>query len=439
MIATLPANIAYAPLATFVPLYILAIGGNVVQVALAAVAFNAVAMSTSFIWGKISDDTRQRKSLILVSYIAITILLTGMYYAHSIYGIMLLYAGIGIFQPASNTYNLLVMETDRKENWSRNLTKLQAIGNIGVIIGLAIAAAIAGIYGLHLVLEAFVAASVISIVFAAAFVIEPEVHPRIERSLLNRINDALLLMLTYPFRFVHMPKLHLEIKYMFKLHSARHVARSLGTPIALLCIAWFMYNIGMSMLNTEYSASLAVHGLSKSPIFTIMLAGMVLQTVMFYYSKRIIGSEVSGRMGAAAVALRGIAYTMIGTSFLASGLAFFSYNIITYTIAIGIAYPLYFTSSYMLLLNSLGDERKGGMIGLYSGIGWIGYFLGAAVAAGAVTQYGFMRYYMISSIPLFAAMYIFLVMVRSAGATALHKKMLSGTASANALPNRPAT
>ena len=74
MIATLPASIAYAPLSTFVPLYILSLGGNALNVALAITGFNAVAMLMTFLWGHLADATSRRKPFIMLSYTGITAL-----------------------------------------------------------------------------------------------------------------------------------------------------------------------------------------------------------------------------------------------------------------------------------------------------------------------------------------------------------------------------
>jgi MFS family permease len=421
MIATLPASIAYAPLATLVPLYILSLGGTALYVALAVTAFNAVAMLATFVWGNLADSTRRRKPFIMLSYAGTTALLFMMYFAKSLLDIVVIYAAIALFNSASVTpYNLLVMETDLKENWSRSFSRFQAISNFGMVIGLIIAASITQLTGLKPLILIFAFVSMISTLFAAKFVIEPRVSVNKE-SRIKLINNIVFSMFSYPFRFIKLGHVH-ELR-----NSNRRFLTALKTPFALMCISWLLFNVGMSMFNTEYAASLHIHGLSGSAVFMIVTIAMIVQTVLFYYALRILYRnrlyEASGIM----MSVRGISYILIAIVFIVGGGIFLFANLVLYTAIAGLSYPLYFTASYTILFMTIGDNKRGNALGIYNGIGWVGYFIGSFLT-GAVLLAGFPVLYMVAGIWIFASIYVFRMVPRPRPAAV--KKLVSPGASA---------
>jgi MFS family permease len=173
----------------------------------------------------------------------------------------------------------------------------------------------------------------------------------------------------------------------------------------MLCIAWLLFNIGQSMVNTEYAASLHIHGISESGVFFIVLIAMILQTVLFYYALKILYRNKLREEAGIMVGLRAVSYIFIGVSFLTGGLIFFVANLVLYTAVAGLSYPLYYTASYTLLFMAIGDNKRGGALGLYNGIGWVGYFLGA-LFTGATLFAGFDVVYVIAGLWIFGSLYV---------------------------------
>ncbi len=386
MFASIPANLAYAPLSTLVPLYILALGGGALDVALAVSLFNGLAMASSFLWGKATDTTGKRRQLIIISYIGMTALLFAMYAVSSLLYIVLLYGGIAVFWTACTTpYNLLVMETDEPNNWSRNFSRYQTIANVGMVVGLIVAAIVTEFSSLRLLVLIFAFAALAATAIAAVLVIDPEVHVKDEIPIIRHLNNIVFAIFSYPFRFIKLPGLK-SIMHTIRMirDSPQTLVKRAKTQFALLGISWLVFNIGISMFNTEYSASLNIHGLSESSVFEVILVAMTLQTIFFYYAQRIINKKKLHETSMRMIAVRGISYVFVGISFLAMGAAFFAANLVLYALIAGISYPLYYTASYTILFSTIGDNNRGNALGIYNGVGWFGYFLGAIITGGAL-------------------------------------------------------
>src|ERR1019366_6379081 len=91
MYATIPANIAYGPLSTLIALYILALGGGVLDVAYAITLSSIIIIPASLFWGKITDFYNKRKSLILLSYIGLAISFLLLFITKSVPGVIGIY------------------------------------------------------------------------------------------------------------------------------------------------------------------------------------------------------------------------------------------------------------------------------------------------------------------------------------------------------------
>ncbi len=401
MLATIPASLAYAPLSTFVPLFLLVTGGSVLSVAIAVGAFNGVAMVSAFFWGRLADLTGKRKPFILISYVGITFLLLLMYFYTSISTIIALYAGIAFFQQANPTaYNLLVMETDKESKWSKNFSNLQMISNIGMCLGLTVAAIVAGLATLRLLTLVFAISSMASAVAAYFLILEPMVNMTKEESILKHAGSLIISMFSYPFRFSSVPRLDGVKDSVGKISWRKYI----NNTFLLLCISCFVYGLGVNMFNTEYSASLQIHGLTESEIFLVIMIATVLQTVVFRYATRTSERDGLYRTYMNMNYIRAFSYVLIAVSFVVTGISFFTANILLYALVAGITYPFYYTSSYALVFEALRDKKRGNALGIYNGAGSIGNFFGAIVA-GASTLIGFPTLFLASGALVFASIF----------------------------------
>lgn len=406
MFATLPGNLAIWPLATFIPLYVLDLGGTLAQVATIVIFNNLCLILASFFWGKISDSIGTRKRVLVTSYAVMTLLLLLLYFEHRLLYIGIIYAAMGVFTASISNYsNLLVIETDVKENWSKNFARLQVVAGIGSIISLVIGTAMAGLAVLNDFILVLAASSAIAVLLAALY-IRKDSEINTGRSIRSRINALVVSIIAYPFAFVRAPKLsYLRNGGLSKLISY-FFARA-GSYIGLFCVSTFFFSISSNLYNADYSAVLHLQGLLVSQVFIVMLVAIVVQTIFFYYVNRLLNRNRFYETTVNTLNIRAFIYILVGLSFFAVGSLFFYSNVLLYALLAGVVYPLYFTSSYSQFFNAIKGKNRGGAIGLYNGVGSIGGLIGS-IAAGAIVVWGnFPMLFFVGAVLLLFASYAF--------------------------------
>ena len=163
MFASLPANIASNPMSTLIALYILEIGGGILNVAYAITLASAITIPSVFLWGYVTDLLNRRKILIVLSYLFTSFLILGLFFIKSVSGVTLIYAAIAFVGAANGApMNLLVMETGEKNRWAHNFSTLQMISGLGGTIGLLVAWAVTGVSTLSVLLLVLSISSFIS-------------------------------------------------------------------------------------------------------------------------------------------------------------------------------------------------------------------------------------------------------------------------------------
>ena len=134
----LPLNVGVGGFGTMVPLYIIYLGGNVVQVALITTLYNAVLIPASIFWGRMTDRLERRRVFFVVASAGSTAIFAAMFLLPNLSDLAALYGALGLVVTANAVAaNLLVMETSTKKDWVSSYSTLYLIVNLGTIIGVA--------------------------------------------------------------------------------------------------------------------------------------------------------------------------------------------------------------------------------------------------------------------------------------------------------------
>ncbi len=172
---TLPASIAVGPLSSVITLYILQLGGTVIDVSYAIALASALAIPAAFFWGSISDTFQKMRAQIVLSYLGLAVLLLAFMLLGSVLGVILTY-GLYAFVTAANAtpLNLLVMGTSPRQKWAASFSKLQTVGSLGTTIGFVVAVIVAGLLSLKELMLVFFALAIASAVLTVIFVYQPK-------------------------------------------------------------------------------------------------------------------------------------------------------------------------------------------------------------------------------------------------------------------------
>ncbi len=397
-------SLASGPLSTLIQLYILKVGGGVLDVAYAITFASMISIPAVFFWGIATDVINKRKFFLVLAYLVTAVLIGSLVFITSIFDIILIYTLIAFIGAATAApLELLVMETASRNKWAHNFSLLQALGAAGTVGGLMIAWVITGESNLELLILALAVASFVAAGLAAGLVTEPHIA-RKKSSLGWHIHSFVYRLVGLPHVLVRIPNPR-DIKNAFRLGRLASAEQNF---VPMFYVVSFIFFFGTSVFNTEYPVGLKLYGMSASVIFFIMLFATVVQTAIFHYYDYFARHRKRYWVASASLFLRGGMYIVIGFLFIyLTGTLFEFSNLIIYAMAAGVAYAIYYTTAYALFFNTLSGDGKGKAIGIYTAIAGIGTFTGALVSGNTVIAHGFGDTFIIAGLLMFLGSYIF--------------------------------
>jgi MFS family permease len=132
-------EMGFGLLSIFLPLYIVNIGGSLVDIGTMAAAALFVAIPASFLWGYMCDKTRHYKRYILFSFLTSAILLYLFTLTRNVSMLILLYAIMSFLHVAHEPpKNVLIAELYSRQDWERSFAFYEGFTEIGWLIGLVL-------------------------------------------------------------------------------------------------------------------------------------------------------------------------------------------------------------------------------------------------------------------------------------------------------------
>ncbi|MGA2310706.1 MAG: MFS transporter, partial [Candidatus Bathyarchaeia archaeon] len=200
-----PINAAIVGFSTLLPLYIIDIGGTVIDVGNVVSAYSLTLIPTSILWGIAVDRKEKRKPFVTYSYLGITVLLVAGFFLTSIPSLLLLYVCYaGISTMSSPAVSILLMQSSPKKELSMTFAKYSSLSLLGAALG-----TIPGAFWTHyLPLRAYFLLCAIfsgtSVVLAARYLAEPvfpiegKVVALSQESLVTKLRTVTMIFITIP-------------------------------------------------------------------------------------------------------------------------------------------------------------------------------------------------------------------------------------------------
>lgn len=130
---------SFGLLSVFIPLYVLAIGGSLVDIGIMIAVALFLAIPASFFWGYACDKTRRYKRYILISFLSSAVVLYVFTFTSSIILLTMLYAIMSIFHIAHEPpKNVLIAELYSREQWGSAFALYEGFTETGWLVGLAL-------------------------------------------------------------------------------------------------------------------------------------------------------------------------------------------------------------------------------------------------------------------------------------------------------------
>jgi MFS family permease len=379
--SVIPINVALGPIGTLVQLLILNLHGSVIDIGLAITLFNAVSIPSSILWGLLTDRYHKRNPVLILSYLLIAGAIGLLWLTVTIHGIEILYAIISFFSAASATpLNLLIMETQPKSRWTSAFAKLSMASSIGVTLGLLLGVAWGDFLPLNLIMIPLAGLSVASAVISFLTIPEPSVgFERVMMVLVRRSFYERLLAL--PILFLRIPRAS-DFTRVF-----RSMRFELTREPLLLYMSIIAFYLSSGIYNTSLVPSLYQAKITNSEVFLILLAGIIVTTIAFNSIAPRVEKRSLKETAVSGLTLRAICYILLGISaYLFTGGLYLGANLILYPISGGIAYAAYYAASNVMIFNSLGADKHGSTLGVYSAL------VGFATMIGSFVS-GFISFY----------------------------------------------
>jgi MFS family permease len=373
---------ASGPVWTVVQLYILEMHGSVIQIGLAATLFAAAGIPAAIFWGFVTDRIHTRKGLVVWSYVLIAGVLFSFFFVRTIFGIIVLYSVFSFLSSAFATpLNLLIMETQPKGSWASAFARFSMVSGIGVTLGLLLSVGWADFFPLHLLVIALGVLSLISAALSVQMIKEPVAV--FERSMIVLVSHSFYhLILALPLLFLKIPRL-MDFRRVF-----RGVKFGLTREPALIYLSIGAFYFASGLFNTSMVPSLYAARVSNSQVFSVSLAGMIIQTIAFRYLGARIQERGIRHTAVQGLLLRALSYACfaVGAAYLV-GIQYLGLALIFYPIGAGLAYAYYYAASNVMVFNTLGRSNQGAALGVYSAVVGVATMIGSFIS-GLISFYG---------------------------------------------------
>ncbi|MGC8599475.1 MAG: MFS transporter [Nitrososphaeria archaeon] len=377
-----------------VPLYILYLGGNVIEVGYALALYNIIPIFTSIVSGRLADVTGMRRSMITASLIITLIAFFIMYFIKTILGIIIATTLFSFgFSFAIPVIGLLLTETLPKNMWGQGNSWSFMFMLTGYIVGMIptilVSIKLPIFYGLYIIFSYLM----LAFLFNYFYVKDPPVAFE-RRSEVRNFNLFLHRILKWPAMTLRAPRLS-----DFKILKGMKSSVSLQLPIIIAASSMFF--LATNLFFTSYSPYLVYN---KVPYWMVLTAStyiLIVNSVGMLPKIRQKAQQADVAFIVDMLLIRVIG--AISASIVASyvyGIGSFYITFLIFTM-LGLAYtPIYVGLSSLLYYN-LPTINQGATLGVYSSFVNLSLFLGSLFS-------GYISYYEGYSFTFFVAALFFM-------------------------------
>ena len=370
-----PINAAIGGFSTLLPLYIIDIGGTVIDVGNIVSAYSLALIPSSILWGIAVDRKEKRKPFVTYGYLGITALLVAGFFLRDISTLLLLYVCYaGISTAASPAVSILLMEFSPKKKLSMTFAKYSALTLLGTALGTIPGAFWTNYFPLRAYFLLCAIFSGISVILAAKYLVEP-VFP-FERKVVALTQESFVTKLrTVTMIFITIPSLE-DIKSFGKM------MRSVFTRhLPLLYLSFFLFFTASNLFFTSYTPFLKSREMDDSGVFIVFTILYILQAAIYPITGRACGRFGEDRVAVSALWLRtaGLLAAIATVLLMLHNSTLMIWSIVSIAM-IGTAFAFFNTSSSVLLFRTLPHGKQGELLGIYSAMTGFAAFAGAIMS-----------------------------------------------------------
>ncbi len=378
-------EMAFDLLSIFLPLYVVSIGGSLLDVGLMASIATFLTIPASFFWGYICDKTGRYKRYILISFLTSSALLYSFTFTKDIGLFIILYGVMAVFHVAHEPpKNVLIAELYSREDWEKSFALYEGLTEIGWLIGLILGVFVS-IIGFNSGTTLLMCSGLNFLAFALSLFLVSDPPLIFERGLV-RIEKSI----DFAFR---------GLTIASKILDGLHVSRSLAEENpAFFCGGLVLFAFATSTLFTPLPIFLAQNlRLATSMVYALYVLNSSAGAMAYFLaSKRLEALEGKMRLQKVVVFRSGLVFllaifTLLNIQemiMLASVLAL-----------MGFAYALYHVYALSLSMELI----PAGKAGLFDALIGLGSALGAYLGPFVAQTLNFTYVFVLSGVTFFLA------------------------------------
>jgi MFS family permease len=385
--SVLAANAGITGFAYWVPLYILRLGGTVVEVALLTSLYNLVVIPSSVFWGRMTDRLARRRFFFLVSFSGAMAVFMAMYLLQSLNALTILYAILGIVTVANApAIGLLVMETSEKSDWVTSYSWIALLSTSGSVLGTFAGLLWVSVYPLASFMIFCAACAGLSLILAFFLISEPAVPlETIQLVLLPATRSRAYHRLTF---VVH----HLFIGIFSPVDIVKRIRvlkKDAMTGRSLLLLSAFVSYAGGSMISTPFTPFLASRGVPNNEIFAVYSIYILLAIVVYRWIRKFINAPSGMKSVLNVILIRPILILILASSaVLFIGDSLFVIAAVFYGL-LGATFAIWNSATSVALYSSLGETRQGNILGWYTAVSYLGLVVGSFFSGYLASFFGY--------------------------------------------------
>jgi len=359
-------DVAYGLLSVFLPLYVLSIGGSLLDVGLLASLSILASVPADLLWGRVSDRARRYKPFIALSFISLAAILYALSFVKDVKLLIALYSLAGVLHSAHESpKNALLAEAYPHEEWGRGFALQRLFADTGWMLGLLL-----GFFASQCNLSPFQilmlcsGLHVLAFLCALAFVNDPALV--MERRLLA-IERSLERACTWLRTFER------------ALNGGRVEMRSARGGLGVLCLGMVLFFLAGSMFFTPLPVFLSqALGLSQGTIFVLYVFKTFGSLIGYLLITRGAVDQSEGRAIRGSALCRSALAIALALTITTSSLSATTMTIIL--VLMGFTYAVFFVCSLILSMELISEGKSGLFTALVSLSDACGALLGPLVA-----------------------------------------------------------
>ncbi len=376
MFFVLPASITAEGLHIVIPLYVLFLGGNVVDVGIVIGLHYALSAIGAVFWGKVIDKYHVKRAILVICFSAITICSIGLFLTVDLNLVFIISSVAGFFIIGKNPVTqVLVMESVSNNQWSRLFTQISIITSFGSLIAFLVGSIWDTFFDLRpyflFCAMISVVATILSIGVGSKSIIERHTIVHSIHGIRHifdhtRINFQLI--------FTKIPHPH-DFKPIISIFQ-----RKMSHEIGILFLTNFLFYFGSNIYFTAFIPFLKKFDFTNSEVFLVyMIQTLVLLTIFFFvprlisilteeratqisYLPRVLGVIIAASLIPSMTGVNSLMTAMISSCLMVSAFSIFS------------------VSSSIIIFKAIPKGFEGTYLGVNSFMTGVGIFLGALTA-----------------------------------------------------------